>query len=423
MEKLLQEARQRGSYYKEIAKEAGRKRLRDIYNLSRLIEEHKEIEKALSESEERYRRVVEDMPAMICRFFFDGTLTFVNKAYCQYFNKKKAELMGSNFFAFIPDSDQENVKKHFMSLSSENPMITYEHQVIAPDGALRWQEWTDRAIFNNHGRLVEFQSIGRDITERKQALEDKALLEKRLHHAQRMKSLGALAGTIAHDFNNMLTGINGHASLMLMDMDSVHPHFNNLKRIENIIKNANDMTKRLISFTKSEDIKLAPADLNELCEQYFEMFVSLHKDIKVHREYKEDLWRAEVDSGQIGQVLLNLYMNARQAMPEGGELIITTENILLGDNFVKPYNLQPGRFIKISLADTGTGMAEDVLQSVFEPFFTTKEEAGGMGIGLASAYGVISNHNGIINVSSKKGFGTTFNIFLPVIDEKRGVES
>ena len=423
MEKLLREARQRGSYYKKIAEEAGRKRLRDIYNLSKLLEEHKHIENALSESEERYRAVVEDMPAMICRFFSNGKLTFVNNAYCQYFNKKKSELTGNNFFDFIPEAEQENVKKHFMSLNYENPMTTYEHQVIAPDGALRWQEWTDRAIFNNHGRLVEFQSIGRDITKRKRAMENKAVLEKRLYHAQRMKSLGALAGTIAHDFNNMLTGINGHASLMLMDMDSAHPHFDNLKRIENIIKDAANMTRRLISFTKNEDIKLVPADLNELCEEYFEMFSSVHKDIKVHKEYDEDLWSAEVDRGQIGQVLLNLYINAHEAMPEGGEFIIKTENVLLGENFVKPYNLKPGRFIKISLTDTGTGMDEDVLQSLFEPFFTTKEASGGTGIGLASAYCVISNHNGIINVSSKKGFGTTFNIFLPVTDEKRGVES
>jgi PAS domain S-box-containing protein len=167
------------------------------------ISDLKRVERALRESEKRYRVLVEDMPALICRFHSDGTLTFVNQAYCRYFDRSAEELLGYNFFHFIPEEDQESVREHFLSLNRQRPMITYEHKVMDQRGEVRWQQWTDRAIFSEEGELVEFQSLGQDVTERKLAEEEKERLQVRLQQAQRMEAVGRLTAGFAHDCNNI----------------------------------------------------------------------------------------------------------------------------------------------------------------------------------------------------------------------------
>jgi CheY-like chemotaxis protein len=233
-----------------------------------------------------------------------------------------------------------------------------------------------------------------------------------------MEAIGTLAGGIAHDFNNLLMGIQGRASLMLMDIDSIHPNYVHFKEIEDIVKRGADLTKQLLGFARGGKYEVKPTDMNDLISKSSDMFARTKKEISVYGKYQEGIWTVEADKGQIEQVLLNLYVNAWQAMPGGGELYLRTENITLDESYVKPFHVKPGRYVKISITDTGAGMDKATRQRIFEPFFTTKEMGRGTGLGLASAYGIIKNHEGVINVYSEQGKGTTFSIYLPASDKE-----
>jgi nitrogen-specific signal transduction histidine kinase len=248
--------------------------------------------------------------------------------------------------------------------------------------------------------------IAEDVTAKKR-------LEAQLRQADRMESIGTLAGGIAHDFNNLLMGIQGRTSLMVADLRSDHPHFEHLTEIEKYVRSAAELTKQLLGFARGGKYEVLTSDLNQLVAGTAHMFGRTKKEIAIHHKFQDDLWLVEVDRSQIEQVLLNIYVNAWQAMPGGGNLLIQTENVILNLDDVKPYGGKPGKFVKVSITDTGIGMDAATLKRVFDPFFTTKEKERGTGLGLASAYGIIKNHDGIISVESEPGQGSTFNIYLP----------
>jgi CheY-like chemotaxis protein len=233
-----------------------------------------------------------------------------------------------------------------------------------------------------------------------------------------MQAIGTLAGGVAHDFNNLLMGIQGRASLMFLNMDSDHPYYEHLKGIEGIVESGANLTKQLLGFARGGKYEVRPTDLNELVNKTIQMFGRTKKEIKIHTDYEQEIGVTEVDRGQIEQVLLNIYVNAAHAMPEGGDLYIRTRNVTLAEVDVRPYGVKAGDYIQVSVRDTGTGMDEETQRRVFEPFFTTKEMGRGTGLGLASAYGIIKNHKGIVDVMSKKGEGTVLDIFIPASGEK-----
>jgi len=254
-----------------------------------------------------------------------------------------------------------------------------------------------------------------DITERKR-------LETQLINIQKLDAVGTLAGGIAHDFNNILMGIQGYASLMMLDINTSHPHYEKLKNIENQVKSAAELTKQLLGFARGGKYIVKPTNINELIETTSVMFGRTRKEITVHRKYEKNIWTVNADQGQIEQVLLNLYLNSWQAMPGGGDLSLETKNIYVNENLIKPYKLSAGKYVQISITDTGVGMDDKTKERIFEPFFTTKEIGRGTGLGLAMVYGIIKNHNGFIHVESSPGTGTTFAIYLPasemIIEEK-----
>lgn len=257
-------------------------------------------------------------------------------------------------------------------------------------------------------RLLEVQ-----IRERERAEEERRKLEFTLQHAHKMKAIGTLAGGIAHDFNNLLMGIQGRVSLMELGAGAGDPHREHLKSIEKIIKRGADLTKQLLGFARGGKYEVAPTDLNELIRSSTELFSHTRKEILLRRYFAPDLWTVEVDRSQVEQALLNIYLNAWQAMPDGGELHLRTANVVIGEEYVKPFRVQPGKYVKVSITDTGVGMTEEVRRRCFEPFFTTRETGEGTGLGLASAYGITKNHGGIINVYSEVGEGTTFTLYFP----------
>lgn len=380
--------------------------------------EHKRSETALRESEEKFRAVLTDIPALICRFLPDGTLTFVSSSYCSYFHKQSEELIGQNFFQFIPEKDQERVGKQFMSLNKENPIATYEHQIIAPDGTIRWQQWTEQAVLDEQGRVVEYQSLGRDITELKQAEEDQKRLEAQLRYAQKMEALGTLAGGIAHNFNNLLMGIEGNCSLALLDTEPNHPNYDRLTNIESLVKSGSNLTSKLLGYAREGKFEVKPFNLNHLVNETSDTFATTKKEIRVYRNFDPDLHGIRADQGQIEQVLWNLFVNAVDAMPGGGELFLKTMNTNHEDIKGKPYTPKPGNYVLLTVRDTGVGMDAKTMERVFDPFFTTKERATGTGLGLAAAYGIIKAHGGYIDVESQKGHGSMFSVYLPASKEK-----
>jgi nitrogen-specific signal transduction histidine kinase/CheY-like chemotaxis protein len=253
--------------------------------------------------------------------------------------------------------------------------------------------------------------IFKDISEQKK-------LESQLIHAQKMEAIGTLAGGIAHDFNNLLAGIQGYASLIFLDINVCHPLYEKLKGIEEQVKSGADLTRQLLGLARGGKYEITVADLNEIIDKTSSMFGRTKKEISIHWKYEKDLWAVEIDRGQIEQVLLNMYVNAWQAMPGGGDLYLETANVVIDEEFVKPFSVNPGKYVKVSVTDTGIGMDQKTKERIFDPFFTTKEMGRGTGLGLSSAYGIIKGHNGIIHVYSEKGHGTTFTIYLPASDKK-----
>jgi signal transduction histidine kinase len=252
-----------------------------------------------------------------------------------------------------------------------------------------------------------------EIEERGRAEEERKKLELTLQQAHKMKAIGTLAGGIAHDFNNLLMGIQGRVSLMELGTDPAHPHLEHLQSIEKIVSRGADLTKQLLGFARGGKYEVMATDLNELIKTSTDLFGHTRKEIFVRREFAPDLWTVEVDRSQIEQVLLNIFLNAWQAMPEGGELYLRTANVVIDEGYVKPFTVEPGRYVKVSITDTGVGMEEEVRRRCFEPFFTTRGTGEGTGLGLASAYGITKNHKGIINVYSEVGEGTTVNLYFP----------
>ena len=253
--------------------------------------------------------------------------------------------------------------------------------------------------------------------ERKRMEEEKKKLEMQLHRAQRMESLGTLAGGIAHNFNNLLQGIQGNASLVLMDIDSNHPHYDNIKDIDKLIKSGSKLTKQLLGYAREGRYEVKAINLNQLVKETSGTFGITKKEITVHRELAENLFRIEGDWGQIEQILLNLYVNAADAMPGGGDLFLKTMNVTDKDMTSKDYKAKSGNYVLLTVRDRGVGMEKKTMERIFEPFFTTKGLAKGTGLGLASVYGIIKAHGGYIDVDSEKKHGTTFSIYLPASEK------
>ncbi|MCK4836520.1 MAG: response regulator [Candidatus Aminicenantes bacterium] len=260
--------------------------------------------------------------------------------------------------------------------------------------------------------------LQKEIQERKTAEKEKEKMQRYVQQIQKMESIGTLAGGIAHDFNNLLTGIKGRISLMLMNMDASDPHYQHIKEIDNYTESASSLTRQLLGFARGGKYDVKPTDVNELVKKQSQMFARTRKQITLHEDYGADIWTVEVDRSQIQQAILNLLVNASHAMPGGGDIYIKTMNTEMDEKVFGKARMIPGRYVRISITDTGIGMDKATQQRVFDPFFTTKEMGRGLGMGLASTYGIIKNHSGYINVYSEKGEGSTFNMYLPASDKK-----
>ncbi|MBW1690358.1 MAG: PAS domain S-box protein [Deltaproteobacteria bacterium] len=268
------------------------------------------------------------------------------------------------------------------------------------------------------GVLQGVVAVYTDITKLKKAEEEKKALESQLQYAQKMEAVGTLAGGIAHNFNNLLMGIQGNTSLMLLETDPRHPNYERLKSIEKAVQSGAKLTRQLLGYARRGRYEVKALNVNRLVRETSETFAAAKREIRVHLELTDDIWGILADQGQIEQVLLNLYVNAIDAMPTGGDLVLKTEKVTHRDMKDKPYQVKPGNYVLITVRDTGVGMDEKIIERIFEPFFTTKGFTKGTGLGLASVYGIVKANGGYIDVKSKKGQGTTFSIYLPASRKK-----
>jgi len=376
-------------------------------------------EKALKESEEKYRSILASIREGYSEVDLAGNFTFLNDRECELLGYSRDELLGMNIQSVTTAETAELMYRTSKEmLSSGKGELLADYEIIRKDGSKRIHELSTSLIRDASGEPVGVRGVARDITDIREGEIERKRLEEQLQNAQKMKALGTLAGGIAHDFNNLLMGIQGRSSLILLNTDPSHPHFKHLRSIEEYIRSAANLTSQLLGFARGGKYEARAADLNKIVKKSLEMFGRIRKELRIHSEYLEDTWTVEVDQGQIEQVLLNLYVNASQAMPAGGDLYIRPENIILDEDYVRPYQVRSGKYVKISVTDSGVGMDEATLKRIFEPFFTTKEMGRGIGLGLASVYGIVKNHDGIINAYSEKGKGTTFNIYLPASEEE-----
>lgn len=381
------------------------------------ITDRKAAEKGLRDSEQRYRELLNSVSDMVYTQDLEGRFTSVNTSGSIILGYSREEFIGHKASEFMKPIFQEAFEIEYLgrlkTIGQDQGTSLYFHK----GGNRRYLEYRSRLVRTPDGRSF-ISGSARDVTNR--ILQEKRLkqLQEQLIQAQRLEALGTLAGGVAHNFNNLLTGIQGRTSLMLMECNCTHQNYEHLKDIEEYVKSAATLTKQLLGFARGGKYEVLPTDLNELVKKTSEMFFRTQKEIVFFLKLQEDLWAVAVDRGQIEQVLMNLYVNAWQAMPGGGSIYLETSNVFLDEDQIKPYDLNPGRYLQVSVRDTGVGMDEKTKQRIFDPFFTTKKMDRGIGLGLSSSYGIIKNHSGMIRVFSRQGEGTTFQIHLPASEKK-----
>ena len=393
--------------------------------LKKLKRENEIIREKLEWSEKRYDRLVENSPDIIYALDEAGNFTLISNAAERLLCVDREQLISKHYSTIIHEDDQERAKWFFNERrTGERSATGIELRLISSEESeepktcevrhltieLKSTGIYDKNVKDRSKKFLGTYGVARDISDRKR-------LETQLRHAQKMEAVGTLAGGIAHDFNNLLMGIQGYASLIMLKTDRDHPNYKNLNSIETLVQNGADLTKQLLGFARDGKFDVKSTDMNEIARETLQMYGRTKREISVYEEYEEAIWPVEVDQGQLQQVLLNLFVNAGQAMPGGGDLTLVTNNLILGEHEAKEVGLPPARYVRISISDSGIGIDEGTRQRIFEPFFTTKERGHGTGLGLASAYGIIQNHQGTIDVVSQVGEGATFHIYLPASDK------
>jgi two-component system, cell cycle sensor histidine kinase and response regulator CckA len=382
--------------------------------LQQEIADRKKAEAALRKSEKGFRLLMEYTPDLLFINNAKGNIIDVNQLACESLGYTREELLKLS----IGDIE-ERIIEHQEKLKRSIRGI--------PDTFEGMQKRKDGTLFPVEVRLWIFESgdeelmlaLVRDISDRKRQEESRKKIEAQIIFSEKMQSIGTLAGGIAHNFNNLLMGIQGNVSLMMFDKDPGNPDYPRLNNIQRMIDNGAILTGQLMGYARGGAYDIKAGDLNMLVKETLDVFLKDRKNITAHLDLSMDLDDTRIDEGQIKQVLNSLYSNAAEAMPDGGELFIKTENVTHENISGTGYDPKPGGYAAISIKDTGMGMNKEILTRAFEPFFTTKSLARKTGLGLASTYGIIKGHGGYIEAESEPAHGSIFNIFLPAINNSQ----
>ena len=377
--------------------------------IARDIRERLKAEARLKKSEKRYRRFFnEDLSgAFVTRP--DGVILACNPAFAEMMGFGSVEeAMKHNMVSLY--SDPSSRQKFLELLGREKKLRHYPATLMGKNGRTLYLLGNVTGVFAETGELVEIRGYLMDLTEQKR-------LEGQLQQSSKMEAIGTLAGGIAHDFNNILMAIQGGVSLMSLGTDPDHPHQELLKQIEKQVQKAGRLTAQLLGFARKGRYEIQLVDLNPLIAESIEIVSRTRKNITVSTTLETDLPAIEADRSQVEQVVMNLCINAADAMPGGGHLILKTRSSVETDFSHALFMARPGRYVVLTVADTGEGMSEETLQRIFEPFYTTKSVGKGTGLGLASVYGIVEGHAGTLAVASQKGVGSTFTVYFPASDK------
>jgi PAS domain S-box-containing protein len=394
-----------------IRNEAG-----EVYRIAGValdITERKRAEDALRANERRLRTLFETVNLIVLMLDANARVDYVNPYFLSLTGYTRDEAFGSNWLErFLPKAQQAELSSVFLELLENDFHPHYQNPIVTKAGEERMISWHNTVLRDAQGRPTGTLSIGEDITEHQR-------LEEQFRQAQKMEAVGRLAGGVAHDFNNLLTVITSYSTLLLDDMGAADSRREDLEEIRKAATGAAGLTRQLLAFSRQQVLEPKVLDLNAVVAGAGKMLQRLiGEDVALVTVLAPDLGSVKADPGQIEQVIMNLAVNARDAMPDGGKLTIETVNVELGDAYTQEHRpVSPGPYVLLSVSDTGTGMDESTKAHLFEPFFTTKEKGKGTGLGLATVYGIVKQSGGFIWVYSEPGHGTTFKMYLPRVNE------
>jgi PAS domain S-box-containing protein len=375
------------------------------------VTERVRAEEALRASEQRLRTLFETVNLIVLVLDGQGRVDYVNPYFLRLTGYTRDEAVGSEWFRqFLPEAQRPPMHAVFRELIERELHPHYQNPVLTKAGEERMISWHNTVLRDPDGRAVGTLSVGEDITER-------LGLEDRFRQAQKMEAVGRLAGGVAHDFNNVLTAIFGYTDLLEGELPPGPAH-NDLEEIRAATTRAANLTRQLLAFSRRQVLQPAVLNLNHVVENLQKMLPRLiGEDVELRTALAPDLGNASADPGQIEQVIVNLAVNARDAMPTGGRLTIETANADLSDEYAEGHQpVVPGRYVMLAVSDTGIGMAPEIRGRIFEPFFTTKDKGKGTGLGLSTVYGIVKQSGGYIWVYSEPAHGATFKIYLPRVD-------
>jgi PAS domain S-box-containing protein len=381
------------------------------------ITDRKRAEEALRQSQEKFRQYFENAPNFIYIISTEGTILDANPAAVRVLGySSKDELIGRPLIGTVyAASSRDKARELLQSWRETGKLENEELRIVTGAGEERTIILNVSSVRDGHGQLIHSVSFQTDITDIKRAEVERENLQNQLRQAQKMESVGRLAGGVAHDFNNMLAVILGHTEMALEQVDPAQPIHADLTGIHKAAGRSADLIRQLLAFARKQTIAPRVLDLNKTISGMLNMLQRLiGEDISLDWNPNADLWPVKVDPSQIDQILANLCVNARDAIAGVGKVTIETENSALDDDYCATHaGFVSGEYVRLAISDNGCGMDKETLSHLFEPFYTTKEAGKGTGLGLATVYGIVKQNNGLINVYSEPGQGTTFTIYLP----------
>jgi two-component system, cell cycle sensor histidine kinase and response regulator CckA len=373
---------------------------------------------SLSQSEERYRDYFENAKDAIYVHDLTGRYIMVNKAGEDLIGYSREEILQMRISDVVPQLCLEQIHQRLKEKLADHSLTIYEVEAIRKDGSRVPIEVSSRLIYEN-GVPVAVQGSARDISERKRAEEALRASQLQLQQSQKLEAIGQLAGGVAHDFNNMLTAIIGYTDLSLRRVGLENPIRRNLEETKKAAERAASLVRQLLAFSRKQILEPKVLDLNDVVKDMHKMLTRLiGENIKLATRLQTDLGSVKADPCQVEQIIVNLVVNARDAMPRGGRVTIETANVVIDERTAARHvAVNPGEYVMLAVSDTGSGMDQETQSRIFEPFFTTKEVGKGTGLGLSTVYGIVKQSGGNIWVYSELGLGTVFKVYLPRIDE------